>query len=215
MRQKIAPIDGGKNDIRLIVSEDGWLDDDGLVGGESIEPPDGSGGWQLVDFWVEYDEEQATEERVVDGKKVKVITTRKVKPQLHALWVKPKAVVKKARTKKSGAAPVVLKADGDVKVPNAEPKKKRGRSRKTPAATETPPNGEGEAPGVASYEVGDFAVVKKLLEKCCEHTRQMLSDTIHLGEKRAITLEDVKAYEPLCHECQKAAKVLDTATGGE
>lgn len=208
-------IDGNKFDIRIICTSRIDSADAGYVDGVPIDPPDDSPGWSLVDLWVEHDTEQETVvERHEDenGKKVerKKLVTRLVNPAHYQLWVKPKPPVKKARAKKAATAPapVVLKADGDVKVPKAEPKKKRGRSKKTqPAAT--PPNGEGgDAPGFDSVRAEHEFV------KFCEHTRQMLVDTVNFGEKRDITLEDLNAYTRLCHECERAAKELDTATGG-
>jgi len=203
MRQKIAPIDGSQNDIRLIVSEEGWSEDAGLVVGEPVDPPDESPGWQLVDFWVEYDEEQVTEERDVGGKKSKVVVTRKAKPQLHALWVKPKTAPKKARAKPKGKTK-----------PAPEPK--------ATATAEKP--AEQKAPKEAKRRVGRKATKKvkvtvaddvppEFVAGLCEHTAQMLVDTINVGEKRPVTGDDARAYTPLCHQCQKLHSVLETATG--
>lgn len=194
MRQKIAPIDGGKNDIRLIVVEEGWSEDSGLVDGEPIDPPDQTGGWVLVDFWVEYDEEQKTEDReeaVADGKtkKVKVVTTRKVKPQLHALWVKPKAPVKAkrpGRPKASAPKPEEKKA--------SEPhvaKRRNGRKKNS--------NAEGHVQVSFELDVSPDYVLA-----CCPHTRQMLANTINVGENRPVSKKDAEIYEPLCADCSNA-----------
>lgn len=102
-------IDGSKYDIRVICTGATDSADAGYVEGVPIDAPDDSGGWSLVDLWVEHDTEQETLSKTKS-------VTRLVNPAYYQLWVKPKSTKKK----RAKAAPVVA----------AEPKKKRGRPSK-------------------------------------------------------------------------------------
>jgi len=214
MRQKITPIDGGKNDIRLIVSDEGWSEDSGIVDGEPIDPPDATGGWLLVDFWVEYDEEQRTEERDVtptqgspSTKKVKVVTTRKIQPQLHALWVKPKAELKKA---KKGSRPKATAPKPEEKKAS-EPRVARRRTRGKKKELKVTIVDKLDKDRVEESLWVDQNVPVEYIAKVCPHTKEMLHATINVGEGRLVSYDDASSYTPLCHDCQKTAQA-DGAT---
>jgi len=204
MRQRIAPIDGGKNDIRLIVSDEGWSEDSGIVDGEPIDPPDNTGGWTLVDFWVEYDEEQRTEERDItptqgspSTKKVKVVTTRKIQPQLHALWVKPKAPVKKV--KKGGRPKAITSKPEEKKASESRSTRKKKKELKVVIVDKLDKERIEEALWV------DANVPVEYIAQLCPHTKAMLHAIKNVGDKRLVSYDDAVAYSPRCHECQKNA----------
>lgn len=189
-------IDGSKYDIRVICTGANDSPDAGYVEGVPIDPPDDNPGWMLVDLWVEHDSEQETLKADKEKGDRGRVVTRLVNAAYYQLWARPKPPKKKQRRVKKAIA-TQPEAEVPQTAPVAEPKKKRGRQKKTPA-TAAPPNGE--APGV------DCEETEADLAKCCEHTRQMLVDTVNFGERRAITLADVRRKSPLCHSCQREAE---------
>jgi hypothetical protein len=206
-------IDGNKNDIRVICSSSTDSPDAGYVTGVPIDPPDDAPGWLLVDLWVEHDTEQqsvkADKERGEAGR----VVTRLVNPAFYQLWVRPKSVKKKRRQRATASAKVEQvdeKSTNQRTPPGGFPKKKRGRQKRITGEA-TAPNGgsdDGKAPG-ESVRVDSPITLQKFLA-CCVHTQEMLVATVNRGDDRAITLEDVGAYEPLCYTCKKAREV-DTA----
>jgi hypothetical protein len=179
MKQLKDWISSDKFDVRVVWTGPGVEPappDASLVEGWPLDPPDSNRGWMLVDFGIHEN-------------------------NYFTLWAKPKARAKKRARK------VVKLLNDPIGAGAADrPKKKRGRTKKTPAAA-TPANGEsGDAPGVDSVRT------EHELQAFCEHTQKMLVDTINFGEKRDITREDLAAYMPLCHQCQKLHSVLETAS---